>query len=63
MNRQHTLTSICLQRMAAAFGKPRSKRLTNALAQTAQAEMHSLAWALTWAHAATEQQHNLVSMH
>ena len=31
------LTSGCLQNMAADFGKPRSERLANALAQTAQA--------------------------
>ena len=33
--------------MAAAFGKPRSERLANALAQTAQAKTRSLAWALS----------------
>ena len=39
--------SPLVQRMAAAFGKPRSERLAVALAQSAQAKTRSLPWALS----------------
>ena len=38
--------AVVMQRMAAAFGKPRSERLAAVLAQTAVAKPRTLAWAL-----------------